>query len=73
MIEELHLKLEGLRRELLGQQERCTMNVRVIQKIRRALQEIYIVRNNQDDIKAQCLGIYRTYVQEDGPSIATSK
>ena len=65
MIEELKLKLEGLRRELLSQKERSAMNDRVMEKYKRDLQEIYFVRDQPDQLKVQFLSIYRTYVQEE--------
>eukprot|EP00596_Hydrurales_sp_CCMP1899_P002924 CAMPEP_0119043552 /NCGR_PEP_ID=MMETSP1177-20130426/23298_1 /TAXON_ID=2985 /ORGANISM="Ochromonas sp, Strain CCMP1899" /LENGTH=83 /DNA_ID=CAMNT_0007011883 /DNA_START=37 /DNA_END=285 /DNA_ORIENTATION=- len=59
MIEELKLKLEGLRRELLEQKERSTMNDRVSEKFKRDLQDMWLVRDNPIQLKEHFLKIYR--------------
>jgi cilia- and flagella-associated protein 57 len=64
MIDELKLKLEGLRRELLDQKDRSAMNDRVNDKIRRDLQEIWGVRDVPVQLKDSFLKLYRVYVQE---------
>jgi hypothetical protein len=70
MIEELRLKLEGVKRELLNQEERCAVSDRMMDKFRRDLQELWALRMDQTTFKATMINLYRVYVQEDvSPSL----
>jgi regulator of replication initiation timing len=65
MIEELRLKLDGVRRELTNQEERCAVSERMMEKFKRDLQELWALRNDPTAFKASMIKMYRVYVQED--------
>lgn len=65
MIEELRLKLDGVRRELTNQEERCAVSERMMEKFKRDLQELWALRTDQTAFKASMIKMYRVYVQED--------
>jgi len=65
MIEELRLKLDGVRRELTNQEERCAVSERMMEKFKRDLQELWALRNDPVAFKANMIKMYRIYVQED--------
>ena len=70
MIEELKLKLEGLRRELLGQKGRATMNERVMDKYKMQLQDIYMLRDDIEQFKVSFLHLFRVFVLDDMTTVA---
>ena len=73
MIEELRLKLDGVRRELTNQEERCAVSERMMDKFKRDLQELWALRNDAVAFKANMIKMYRVYVQEDvSPSMLAS-
>ena len=65
MIEELRLKLDGVRRELTNQEERCAVSDRMMDKFKRDLQELWALRSDPTAFKASMIKMYRVYVQED--------
>lgn len=65
MIEELRLKLDGVRRELSNQEERCAVSERMMEKFKRDLQELWALRQDPVAFKASMIKMYRVYVQED--------
>lgn len=70
MIEELRLKLDGVKRELQNQEERCAVSDRMMERFKRDLQELWALRNNPSAFKANMIKMYRIYVQEDvSPSV----
>lgn len=65
MIDELKLKIEGIRGESNSQDERCAISERFLEKFRRDLQELWLLRHDQNAFKAAMIKMYRVYVQED--------
>ena len=65
MIDELKLKIEGIRGECNAQDERCAISERFLEKFRRDLQELWLLRHDQNAFKASMIKMYRVYVQED--------
>lgn len=65
MIEELRLKLDGVKRELTNQEERCAVSTRMMDKFKRDLQELWALRADATAFKASMVKMYRVYVQED--------
>lgn len=65
MIDELKLKIEGIRGECNAQDERCAISERFLEKFRRDLQELWLLRHDQNSFKASMIKMYRVYVQED--------
>lgn len=66
MIDELKLKMEGIRNEWHAQDERCSISERFLEKFRRDLQDLW---SNRQDLngafKSSMIKMYRMYVQED--------
>lgn len=72
MIEELRLKLDGVKRELSNQEERCAVSERMMDKFKRDLQELWALRADATAFKASMIKMYRVYVQEDvSPNMLT--
>ena len=70
MIEELKLKLEGVKREKQNQEERVAQSSRLMTKFQRDLMQLWASRNDQTAFKACMIKLYRIYVQEDiAPSV----
>lgn len=65
MIEELKLKLDGVKKELTNQNERVIISERIMEKFKRDLQDLWAVRNDPTLFKANMIKMYRIYVQED--------
>ena len=65
MLAELRLKAEGLRKELVNQEERCTCNSHLLEKFKRDLRAAWSVRTDAAAFKAKVVKLYRVYVQED--------
>jgi len=65
MIEELRLKLDGVKRELGNQQVRCEVSGRLMDRFKRDLQALWATRVDSSHFKATMIKIYRVYVQED--------
>lgn len=66
MIEELKLKLEGIKKDIDRQQERCSLNSRLLERFKRDLQEVWALRaEDAAAFKARLIKMYRVYVQED--------
>ncbi len=65
MIDELKLKIEGIRGESSSQDDRCAISERFLEKFRRDLQELWLLRHDQNSFKAAMIKMYRVYVQED--------
>lgn len=66
MIEELKLKLEGIKKDIERQQERCSLNSRLLERFKRDLQEVWALRaEDPAAFKARLIKMYRVYVQED--------
>lgn len=65
MINELKLKLDGIRKEYGVQEERYELNLKFTEKIKRDLQELAEVREDPGLLKLKMVDLYRVYVQED--------
>lgn len=65
MLQELKLKAEGLRKELVSQEERCSANSRLIEKFKRGLRGAWTVHDDVAAFRARVVKLYRVYVQED--------
>lgn len=65
MIEELKLKLEGVKTEYSQQCERNNLNIALMEKIRRDLQDLWAARDDQNHFKNWMVKVYRIYAQED--------
>jgi len=66
MIEELKLKLDGIKKDIERQQERCSLNSRLLERFKRDLQEVWALRaDDAAAFKARLIKMYRVYVQED--------
>ena len=65
MLQELKLKAEGLRKELVSQEERCGANSRLIEKFKRNLRGVWTVHDDVAVFRARVIKLYRVYVQED--------
>ena len=65
MLAELRLKAEGLRKELVNQEERCTVNAHLLEKFKRDLRGAWSVHGDSAAFKAKVVKLYRVYVQED--------
>jgi WD40 repeat protein len=65
MLAELRLKSEGLRKELVSQEERCAANAKLIEKFKRDLRATWTVREDASSFKASVVKLYRVFVQED--------
>lgn len=65
MIGELKLKLEGLRKELLSQSTRVDLNLKLLERFMKDLQDTWSAHEDEDALKAKVINLFRLYVQED--------
>lgn len=65
MIDELKLKMEGIKAELRAQEDRCAISERFLEKFRRDVQELWASRSDTNAFKVGMIRMYRVYVQED--------
>jgi hypothetical protein len=65
VIEELKLKLEGVKHELASQTSRYELNIQLMERFKRDLQELWLQRHDQTLFKANVINMYQIYVQED--------
>jgi len=65
MIDELKLKLDGIKHELALQEERVAINERFIEKFRGDLQDLWIYKQDMNNFKNKLIRMYRIYVQEE--------
>lgn len=65
MIDELKLKMEGIKAEIHSQEDRCAISERFLEKFRRDLQELWTQRHDNNAFKVAMIKMYRVYVQED--------
>lgn len=72
MLAELRLKSEGLRKELVSQEERCTANAHLMEKFKRDLRGAWAVHEDAAALKAKVVKLYRVYVQEDVSGVGSS-
>ncbi len=73
VIEELKLKLEGVKHELNTQNQRYELNIQLMERFKRDLQELWLQRHDQTVFKANVINMYQIYVQEDFSSGGASK
>lgn len=55
----------GIKAELNSQDDRCAISERFLEKFRRDLQELWILRADSNNFKLAMIKMYRIYVQED--------
>jgi hypothetical protein len=65
MISELKLKIEGLRRELVTQDDRIVVNSGLIDRFMKDLKDTWCVRADHPLLKSKIVNLFRMYVQED--------
>lgn len=68
MISELKLKIEGLRRELITQDDRIVVNSGLIDRFMKDLKEAHAARLDHPLLKSKIVNLFRMYVQEDSGS-----
>lgn len=73
VIEELKLKLDGVKHELASQTQRYDMNFQLMERFKRDLQELWLKRKDQTAFKANVINMYQVYVQEDTSAGPASK
>lgn len=65
MISELKLKIEGLRRELVTQDDRIVVNSGLIDRFMKDLKDTWVIREDHPLLKSKVVNLFRMYVQED--------
>ncbi len=65
MISELKLKIEGLRRELVTQDDRIVVSSGLIDRFMKDLKDTWLIRSDHALLKSKIVGLFRMYVQED--------
>lgn len=65
MIDELKLKMDGIKNELSLQDERVNVNERFLEKFRGDLQELWLYKHDINNFKNKLIRMYRVYVQEE--------
>lgn len=68
MIDELKLKLEGVRNEMKCQEDRYAANLRLMDKFKREIQEVWSTRSTLPKFKGGVVQVYQTYVQDESPA-----
>jgi chromosome segregation ATPase len=73
MIDELKLKIDGIRGEYSLQEDRCTICNRFLEKFCADLQELWLCKHDIHLFKQKMIRMYRIYVQEEINNQLTDK
>lgn len=61
----MKLKIDGLRKEYANHDERNELNIRLLEKVKRDLQELSLHITDPRQLKIYMVKIYRIYLQDD--------
>lgn len=73
MVDELRLKMDGVKQELLNQTNRSNKNKIFLERFNRDLLDTWETRVDKDAFKSSVVKMYRSYVQEDDSQGSSSK